>query len=163
MKSPLPHSQISLPHKIEVYREYDCLRFARALKETISFYYEANKLPEIISIPEIERKITITALDWGQSNSLLTEKNIALIDFEKIKLPLVVRNWKRGDRFQPLGTQGSKKVKDFFIDLKITRIERKQVPLVLFGDQIAWIAGLRINEKVKITQSTKKVVKMVII
>jgi tRNA(Ile)-lysidine synthase len=62
-----------------------------------------------------------------------------------------------------LGTQGSKKIKDFFIDLKIPRIERKQVPLVLCGDQIAWIAGLRVDEKVKITQSTKKVVKMVII
>jgi tRNA(Ile)-lysidine synthase len=131
--------------------------------KTISFYYEANKVPEIITIPEIERKITITVLDWDQNNSPLTEKNIALIDFEKIKFPLIVRNWKRGDRFQPLGTQGSKKVKDFFIDLKIPRSERKQVPLVLFGDQIAWIAGLRIDEKVKITQSTKKVVKLVII
>jgi len=163
MESPQPHSQISLPYGIEVYKEYDCLRFARALKETISFYYEANTVPEIITIPEIERKIAITVLDWDQNNSPLTEKNIALIDFEKIKFPLIVRNWKRGDRFQPLGTQGSKKVKDFFIDLKIPRIERKQVPLVLFGDQIAWIAGRRIDEKVKITQSTKKVVKMVII
>lgn len=163
MESPQPHSQISLPYGIEVYKEYDCLRFARALKETISFYYEANTVPEIITIPEIERKIAITVLDWDQNNSPLTEKNIALIDFEKIKFPLIVRNWKRGDRFQPLGTQGSKKVKDFFIDLKIPRSERKQVPLVLFGDQIAWIAGLRIDEKVKITQSTKKVVKLVII
>ena len=163
MESPQPHSQISLPYGIEVYKEYDCLRFALALKETISFYYEANKVPEIVTIAEIERKITITVLDWDQNNSPLTEKNIALIDFEKIKFPLIVRNWKRGDRFQPLGTQGSKKVKDFFIDLKIPRSERKQVPLVLFGDQIAWIAGLRIDEKVKITQSTKKVVKLVII
>ncbi|WAC09148.1 MAG: tRNA lysidine(34) synthetase TilS [Thermodesulfobacteriota bacterium] len=163
IKSHQPHSQISLPYEIEVYKEYNRLRFARALKETISFYYEAYKVPEIIIIPEIERKITITTLDWDQNNSPLTEKNVALIDFEKINFPLVVRNWKRGDRFQPLGTQGSKKVKDFFIDLKIPRIERKQVPLVLCGDQIAWIAGLRVDEKVKITQSTKKVVKMVII
>ena len=163
MESPLPHSQISLPYGIEVYKEYDCLRFARPLKEPISFYYEVNKVPEIITIPEIERKITITMLDWDQSNSPLTEKNIALIDFEKIKLPLIVRNWKRGDRFQPLGTQGSKKVKDFFMGLKIPRIARKQVPLVLFRDQIVWIAGLRVDEKVKITQSTKKVVKLVII
>jgi len=163
MESSLPHLQISLPYGIEVYKEYDCLRVVRAFKETISFYYEANKVPEIIIIPEIERKITISVLDWDQSNSPFTEKNIALIDFEKIIFPLVVRNWKKGDRFQPLGTQGSKKVKDFFIDLKIPRIERNQVPLVLFGDQIAWIAGLRVDEKVKITQSTKKVVKMVII
>jgi tRNA(Ile)-lysidine synthase len=163
MESSLPHSQISLPHAIEVYKEYDCLRFARALKETICFYHETNKMPERITIPEIERKITITVSDWDPRNSPLTEKNIALIDFEKIKFPLIVRNWKRGDRFQPLGTQGSKKVKDFFIDLKIPRIQRKQVPLVLFGDQIAWIAGLRIDEKVKVTQLTKKVVKMVII
>jgi tRNA(Ile)-lysidine synthase len=163
MESPLPHSQISLPHGIEVYKEYECLGFARALKETISFYYEVNTLPEIITIPEIARKITITVLDWDPSNSPLTEKNIALIDFEKIKLPLIVRNWRRGDRFQPLGTQGSKKVKDFFMDLKISRIKRNRVSLVIFGGQIAWIAGLRVDEKFKITQSTKKVVKMVII
>ena len=163
MESSPPHLQISLPYGIEVYKDYECLGFSRALKETVSFYYEANTLPEVITIPEIERKITITVLDWDKSNSPLTEENIALIDFEKIKFPLIVRNWKRGDRFQPLGTQGSKKVKDFFIDLKIPRIERKQVPLVLFGEQIGWIAGLRVDEKVKISQSTKKVVKLVII
>jgi len=102
-------------------------------------------------------------LDWNHHNSPVTEKKFALIDFEKVKFPLIVRNWRRGDRFQPLGTPGSKKIKDFFIDLKIPRIERSRVPLVLFGDQIAWIAGLRIDEKVKITQSTRKVLKLVII
>ena len=163
IESSPPHLQISLPYGIEVYKEHRWLGFYWALKETVSFYYETNTLPEIIHIPEIERKITIAVLDWDQRNSPLTEKKFALIDFEKINFPLIVRNWRRGDRFQPLGIQGSKKVKDFFIDLKIPRIERSRVPLVLFGDQIAWIAGLRIDEKVKITQSTRKVIKLVII
>ena len=86
-------------------------------------------MPERITIPEIERKITITVSDWDPRNSPLTEKNIALIDFEKIEFPLIVRNWKRGDRFQPLGTQGSKKVKDFFIDLKIPQLNGTKFPL----------------------------------
>jgi tRNA(Ile)-lysidine synthase len=158
-----PHLQISLPHGIKVYKEYECLGFSRALEEPISYYYETNTLPEIINIPEIEQKITISVFDWDISHSSLTEKKIALIDFEKINFPLIVRNWRRGDCFHPLGMQGSKKLKDFFIDLKIPRIERNQVPLVLFKDQIAWIAGHRVDERVKITQSTKKVVKLVII
>jgi len=163
MEGPLPHSQLSLPYGIEVYKEYESLEFSMGLKQTTSFYYETNEIPEEITIPEIERKITLSVLDWKKSNSPVTEKNIALIDFEKIKFPLIVRNWRKGDRFQPLGLSGTKKIKDLFIDLKITRIERNRLPLVFFRDQIAWIAGLRVDEKVKITQSTKKVLKMVII
>ena len=163
MEGPLPHSQLSLPYGIEVYKEYESLEFSMGLKQTTSFYYETNEIPEEITIPEIERKITLLLLDWKKSNSPVTEKNIALIDFEKIKFPLIVRNWRKGDRFQPLGLSGTKKIKDLFIDLKITRIERNRLPLVFFRDQIAWIAGLRVDEKVKITQSTKKVLKMVII
>lgn len=163
MKSPSPNLKISLPGSLKVYKEYDRLRFALASKGEISFYQEFNILPKEIRIPEIERKIEIEALDWDKACLLLMNKNFAFIDFEKLKFPLIVRNWRKGDRFQPLGTRGFKKVKDFLIDIKLPLDQRKKIPIVFFGDFIAWIVGQRIDDRVKVTNSTKKVIKMLFI
>lgn len=162
IENPQPHVQISLPYGIGVYKEYARLEFSRVLNEKISFYYEAGSLPNMVDLPEIGRRITFAVLDWDQNDSPLAENNVALVDAEKVIFPLTVRNWRRGDRFQPLGTRGSKKVKDFFIDLKIPRSERSKIPLVCFGDHVAWIAGLRVDDTLKITQATRKIIKMII-
>jgi tRNA(Ile)-lysidine synthase len=60
--------------------------------------------------------------------------------------PLSLRGWRRGDRFQPLGLSGTKKLQDFFVDAKIPRAERGRVPLLLAGDRIAWVVGHRISD-----------------
>jgi tRNA(Ile)-lysidine synthase len=78
-------------------------------------------------------------------------------DYNKIELPLVVRNRRPGDRFQPLGMEGSKKLKDFFIDEKVPRALREQLPIVLAGDTIIWVAGYRIGHSVRITPETTAV------
>jgi tRNA(Ile)-lysidine synthase len=82
------------------------------------------------------------------------------MDLETLAFPLTVRSWKEGDRFQPLGTKGTRKVKNFFIDRKLPREERWKTPLVLFGERIVWVVGQRIDERVKITPSTQKVLEM---
>jgi tRNA(Ile)-lysidine synthase len=61
--------------------------------------------------------------------------------------PLLVRAWRPGDRFRPLGLAGRKKLQDFFVDAKVPRAERARVPLVLAGDRIAWVVGHRIAEE----------------
>jgi len=60
--------------------------------------------------------------------------------------PLCIRNWRPGDRFQPLGVHGSKKLQDFFVDLKIPKPDRHRIPLVCSGETIAWVIGHRIAE-----------------
>jgi tRNA(Ile)-lysidine synthase len=64
-----------------------------------------------------------------------------------------------GDRFTPLGMKNMTKLKDFFISLKIPKEERKTIPLLLSDGNIVWIVGHRIDERFKITEKTKKILK----
>lgn len=62
-----------------------------------------------------------------------------------------VRNRRPGDRFQPLGLKSAKKLKDFLIDRKVPADERDLLPLVLWNDTIAWVAGVEVSDSFKIT------------
>lgn len=89
--------------------------------------------------------------------------NFAYLDAYKVNFPLVARNWQEGDRFQPLGMKGEKKVSDFMIDEKIPVNLKKR--LVIFESQhdILWIAGHRISDRYKITSKTPStlIIKMI--
>ncbi len=82
------------------------------------------------------------------------------IDFSKINMPLTVRSRIQGDRFWPLGSRGIKKVKDFFIDNKIPLMERNLVPIVTMNGRPIWIVGFRIDDRVRITEETRKLLIM---
>lgn len=79
----------------------------------------------------------------------------AALDYDKIRGDLHLRNRRPGDRFQPLGMSGTKKLKDFFIDEKIPRALRNSVPILTDGDNIIWVVGYRIDDRFKITANTK--------
>jgi tRNA(Ile)-lysidine synthase len=69
-----------------------------------------------------------------------------------------IRTWREGDRFQPLGMVGEKKLQDFFVDEKVPRRERGRVPLLCATDgRIAWVVGYRIAEPFKVTERTRRV------
>ncbi len=70
---------------------------------------------------------------------------------------IVVRNRRPGDYIQPLGMRGRKKLQDFFVDNKIPREKRNEVPLLCCGNEVIWIVGHRINENFKVTDSTVKI------
>jgi len=76
------------------------------------------------------------------------------IDADKIKGPLRVRTRRPGDKFRPLGMKGRKKLKDFFIDLKIPAHERDQIYLVCDDENIIWVVGYRMSEDYKVTSDT---------
>lgn len=88
------------------------------------------------------------------------DRNIGYFDFDKLDFPLKIRTRLPGDRFVPLGHMSEKKLKDFFIDQKIDRNKRDEIPLVLSDDKIIWIASLRISDCYKVTSSTKKILKI---
>ncbi|MBO4654255.1 MAG: tRNA lysidine(34) synthetase TilS [Bacteroidales bacterium] len=86
--------------------------------------------------------------------------NILYIDTEKLVFPLVLRHWREGDRFHPLGLKGAKKLSDFFIDQKINLLEKKNIPVLCSGDKIVWLVGLRGDDRFKIDYQTKKYYKI---
>ena len=81
----------------------------------------------------------------------------AFIDADRIVWPLFVRSRRPGDRFYPLGLGGSKKIKDALIEAKVAREEREAVPVVVDGSgRIVWLAGLRLDERFRVTEETKR-------
>jgi tRNA(Ile)-lysidine synthase len=90
-------------------------------------------------------------------SELNTSNNIALIDFDKLVFPLEIRKWEKGDIFYPLGMKGKKKVSDFFIDKKLSLFQKESTNLLISKGEIVWIIGLRLDERFKITEKTKKI------
>lgn len=80
------------------------------------------------------------------------------LDATSIGPSLSVRTWQPGDRFQPLGMRGEKKLQDYFGDARVPRDVRTRVPLVYSGDQLLWVAGLRISHHARLTPATAAVV-----
>jgi tRNA(Ile)-lysidine synthase len=82
---------------------------------------------------------------------------ITFINADKVNLPLKVRLPKQGDTFIPLGSTGTKKLSDFFIDNKIPSDERWNIPVLTDEKEIIWVVGRRINELYRINFTCKNV------
>jgi tRNA(Ile)-lysidine synthase len=85
----------------------------------------------------------------------------ARIDADAVKRPLSVRSRQPGDRLRPLGLSGSKKVQDILVDAKVPVEERDGVPIVCDERGIVWVVGHCIDERVKVTNKTKRVIRIV--
>jgi tRNA(Ile)-lysidine synthase len=84
-------------------------------------------------------------------------KDRILVDADQVSQPLIVRNWLPGDRFHPSGMGGqSKKLQDFFMDLKIPSAVRSRIPLVVAPEGILWVVGYRQDERWAPTATTKR-------
>ncbi len=83
----------------------------------------------------------------------------AYLDHDLVRDP-VVRTRKEGDRFQPLGMEVPKKLQDFLVDEKVPAPLRDHLPLLAVGDEIAWVCGVRISERFKVTGSTRRVLRL---
>lgn len=88
------------------------------------------------------------------------EKQVEYVDGEKLKSELCLRNWKEGDSFIPLGMNSFKKLSDFFVDEKIPRYLKNNVPVLESDGKIVWVCGMRIDERFKITPSTTSFVQL---
>ncbi len=88
------------------------------------------------------------------------EDDTCYIDFDKVTFPLKARYRQPGDSFFPLGMQNPKKLKEFFIDEKVPRLERKKKIIIEDQNRIIWVAGMRIHEYVKVTSRTTHVLRI---
>ncbi len=81
-------------------------------------------------------------------------------DCGKLISGIYIRNRRNGDVFKPLGSSGTKKLKEYFIDKKIPRELRDNIPLIAKNNEIIWIVGHRTSDKFKVTENTKSVLKI---
>ena len=152
-----PSFLLELPRGAWVEKRYDAVLLGKGkLKPFLPFDVELIS-PGRTIIREIGKEVVIEETDRDKFKNYRGPLNTALMDYGSLQFPLRMRNFRPGDRFYPLGAKGTQKLKNFFIDHKIPKFERPKVPLLVSGEMIAWIVGYRIDERVKITEKTRKV------
>ncbi len=120
-----------------------------------------NKEIQIISLDNKQWKDSKLRIEFPFSGNYKTNNNnLAFLDYNKLEFPLTIRNWKQGDSFKPLGMRGEKKVSNFFIDNKISNLEKSKIRFLCSNEKIIWIIGHRIDDRYKITKKTKHILKI---
>jgi len=125
-----------------------------------------NEPEALMSVSSTAKKISSGKLNLSfkskkhTSGSVLPasgNKNHFLVDRQLLDFPLVVRKWKAGDSFYPLGMKGKKKISDFLTDRKVSRPDKEKTYVLLSGDKIVCVLGHRIDERYKVTKQTKEI------
>lgn len=114
---------------------------------------------EVVKLEDIE--LTIRVLN-AHKYTIPRAAHIASLDASKVEFPLLLRRWKKGDYFYPFGMKRKKKkVARFFIDQKLSRIDKERVWILTDKQQrIVWVVGHRIDERFRLAEGTKEVLQI---
>ncbi len=105
-------------------------------------------------------ELSFEAVCGTSVKSLKASNNVAYINADRLVYPLMLRKWKEGDSFVPFGMSGKKKLSDFFIDNKLSLIDKQQQWVLLSGNDIVWIIGQRTDNRYRVDENTKTVLKI---
>jgi tRNA(Ile)-lysidine synthase len=155
---------LSLSKSLEGIKPGKLLRSA-----TYELSLDRNELllyPIPLAFPELELPVGTPSfelpeggyhLTWGPSQKEIDRNPAnAVFDLDQLEFPLQIRSWQEGDRFNPLGMQSEKKISDFLIDNKVPFALKKEVKVLVSGNKIAWVVGMRIADWAKVGPATQK-------
>ena len=156
---------LSLPGGVTVRRERDVLVFRGIAEKSGGGSCSAAKgfcrpvelqaLPVEVPLWEPSCRLRFTAIDWP-AQGRETSVTGAILDRNRIRLPLVVRNWQPGDRMQPLGHQKPHKLSRLLNELGVSRWEKERWPVVASGGKIAWTRGLPVSAEFAASNATRE-------
>ncbi|RLC09490.1 MAG: tRNA lysidine(34) synthetase TilS [Deltaproteobacteria bacterium] len=163
IKKGPPSGRLNLPRDVLVVRDRDELSFLLGpLRPPPKFEYEIDDVGTTF-IREIGMLLKLSMHDAHDGKKVFhPQKSLStagFFDMDRISFPLKLRNWENGDRFRPLGMKGFQKVKTFFINHKVPRKKRLQCPILLSEGRIIWVGGYRIDDTVKVTEQTRRLLK----
>ena len=123
-----------------------------------------NTQAQHIIIEQDEKKLNfangVLEIEKTSNYKPQTSNSIAYLDADKITFPLLLRKWKQGDYFYPLGMKKKKKLSKFFIDQKLSLTDKEKVWVLESDKRIVWVINYRIDDRFKILPSTKNVLKI---
>lgn len=155
--------RISLPAGVMVARKYD------AISMTTVAELSGIDVPELTVASAGSYQINaqlileISAINSLPADWLEAGDNTAFVDSRRLPFPWTIRSCREGDRFTPFGMKGSKKLKDLFIDKKVSRAVRKSIPLFLCRGNIFWAGGVRLAEEARITEPSEGLLRLSLI
>lgn len=155
-----PHARIDLPHGMVAKRRYEHLLFGPHESGVQTNFSHRIDGPGRWEMNLPAGTLFMESVEKGPVSDLTHAPWTAYLDKGLIRYPLTLRNFRPGDRFIPLGMRGHKKVKDFFMDLKIPVEQRPLIPILVQGDKIVWICGHRVDDRFKVTSETEEVLKV---
>ena len=136
----------------------------RPPEKSVGFRYDiappAGRTSTVL-IEETGQKLLLSVLDRDEMPGVASAgQNCGFFDMEKLAFPLMLRRYQAGDRFTPLGLNGSQKVSKFFIDHKVAHRLRQTCPILLNRGRIVWVVGHRIDDHFKVGAATRRILKM---
>lgn len=163
--------QVDLPHGLVAFSEYGAIIVAQ--KKKLKSPAVGGVLLDIPGATEVRELGVKFIADLGSARDFKPseEKEVAYLDADELRAPLQGRRPPRvetlkirtrlpGDSFRPLGMKGSRKLQDFFVDEKVPRRRRDRVPILEMNGQIVWVVGYRIDDRFKVTDETRKVLRL---
>jgi tRNA(Ile)-lysidine synthase len=147
-----PHGTAALPGGWEILREYDRLSLHKSRPGQPPCYDYPLRIGKMLSIPEADFEFDSERVTAPYR--LPADLFEAVFDPAALSVQLSVRNFRRGDRFQPFGMQGHKKIKDLFIEKRVPLSLRARWPLLTCGSDVLWIPGHGRSSKAPVTANT---------
>lgn len=154
---------LELPLGVKVRIDYQHISFTTEKEFVFTQGYEYNlEVPGSLNILELDLHLESRVLSKGELDLTPSklDPNVAVFDYDKIDLPLIVRSKRDGDIFVPFGLGRKVKLKKFFIDRKVPRSRRNEIPLVVEKStgRIIWVTGIRTTDGTEICESSTKII-----
>ena len=157
-RSPAANRQIDLPGAVRAEKSYDWMTVTLRPETVGDFTFRISDYG-LHFFPSLNHSMEVELLDTDMPVEFSHDPNEAVMDPDRISFPLTLRSSKPGDRFRPLGLGGSKKLKDFYIDSKVPKSQRRQTPILCSRDHIIWVVGHRLDDRVKLTSDTSRLLR----
>ena len=146
---------VSATHRL--IKDRDCLLLSKINNVIL------NESEESLSITETDKQTQTPfgTLFFDEADAIFGKRaNVIFVDKDKLNFPLTIRKYQEGDYFYPFGMQGKKKLSKYFKDEKLSLLDKEKVWILYSRDDIVWVINRRADDRFKITESTKSILKI---
>ncbi|MCA1961774.1 MAG: tRNA lysidine(34) synthetase TilS [Desulfomonile sp.] len=145
LRSGNPSARLTLPGGLFLVREYGRMYLGnRVIEPTLASWELPVFGPGTLEVPDAGVALRFRIIeDNREVPRFLDGRRTVVFDADVVPFPLTIRSPRPGDRFRPWGMEGTRRLKKVLIDLKVPVAQRHRIPLVVKGDAILWIPGIR--------------------